>query len=59
MCAILCMYVCMPHACMVLVEVKGGHPIRGDWSDRGLRAAMWVMGIEPGISVRAPGALTH
>lgn len=39
-----CVYVCVPHACLVLSEARGGHQIHWTWSYRWLLATIWVLG---------------
>jgi len=64
-CARVCVCVCVLPACWYTVRVPGvpGGQQRvwdtWNWSYRGLRAVMWVLGTEPRFSARATSALTH
>ena len=48
----------IPYACLIPTESRGGRWIPRNWSDRWLWAATWVLGVEPGASLRA-SALNH
>lgn len=44
-CFFFCMYVCVPHSCLLLIEVRRGHWITGIKITQ-LWAARWELGIE-------------
>lgn len=46
-CLPVCLYVCVPHAFLILTEVRKGCWISWDWNYSQLWAAMWVLGIKP------------
>lgn len=52
-----CVSLCVPHGCLILVEVRTGHWIPRIWSCWRLWATMLVLRIEPGSSVRGTSAL--
>ena len=51
MCA--CMYLCIPHACVVPLKVRRGPRVPWDWSYKWFCAVIWVLEIELWSSRRA------
>lgn len=48
----ICIYICVPWACLVPEEARRRYQIPCNWSDRQLWA-MWMLGMEPGPSEKA------
>ena len=48
---------CVPHICLVSLEVKRGCQVPWNWTYRQLCAAIWVLGMEARSSGRAASAL--
>lgn len=53
------MYVCVPHICMVPVEVRKGNRSHGTGVKKWLQTTIQVQGTEPWSSVRATRDLNH
>lgn len=54
-----CMYVCVPHVCLVPMEVRRGPQTPWVCSHRLLWATQWVLRPEPGSSARATSVLKY
>lgn len=52
-----CMYVCIPHACLVLAEARRRYWISLDWSYRQMWVALWILGVKSGSSGRTAHVL--
>lgn len=48
-----CMYVRVPRAYLVPMEIRRGQRIPRNWNHRWPLATIWILGIEPGSSVRS------
>lgn len=53
-----CIYVCAPHACILLKGARRGRWISWNWRYRGEWTTLWGLGTERGFSIKATGLTT-